>query len=79
MGGDHRRRPLAEKQRRQPDNDRDQAGDCQRMEHAKRILSMQRQRRHIDEHKRKDVDGSDGSVGLCAFRPQEHCRANEQR
>jgi hypothetical protein len=32
------------------------------MEHAKRVLSMQRQGRHIHENERKDVDGSDHSV-----------------
>ena len=55
-----------------PDSDRDQAGDCQRMEHAKRVLSMQRQRRHIHENQRKDVDGSDPSVGACPFGPQQN-------
>ena len=68
VGSDDRRRSLAEQQGRKPDSDRDQAGDCQRMEHAKRVLSMQRQRRHIHEDKRKDVDGSDHSVGMGAFR-----------
>ena len=72
MGSDDRRRSLAKEQGRKPDSDRDQAGDCQRMEHAKRVLSMQRQRRHIHENQRNDVDGSDASVGLCPFGRQQN-------
>ena len=33
---------------------------------------MQRQRRHVHEHKRKDVDGSDHSVGVRTFWRQEN-------
>ncbi len=33
---------------------------------------MQRQRRDIHEYKRKDVDGSDHSVGVRAFREEEN-------
>ena len=37
-GSDERRRSLVEKQGRKPDTDRDQTGDCQGVEDAKRAL-----------------------------------------
>ena len=75
----HRRRSLAEEQGREPDSDRDQADDCQRMEDAERVLSMQRQRRHVHENERKDVDGSDHSVGVRALRHEENGGTRKQR
>jgi hypothetical protein len=70
VGSDDHRRPLADEERREPDNDRDQADDCQRMEYTKGAFTMQRQRRHVHDYKRHDVDGSDRSVRVRAF-PQE--------
>jgi len=40
---------------------------------------MQRQRCDIYENKRKDVDGSDHSVAMCALRRQENSRTHQQR
>jgi hypothetical protein len=79
MRRDDRRRSPAEEQGRKPDRNRHQAGDRQRMEHTERVLSMQRQRRHIHKNKRNDVDGSDHSMGMCALRQQENSRTHEQR
>ena len=49
-----------------------EADDCQPMEYAEGVLSMQRQRSHIHEDKREDVDGSDHSVSVRAFGEEEN-------
>ena len=49
------------------------------MENTERVLAMQRQRRHIHENKRKDLEGSDRSVGMRAFRQQQDSRTHMQR
>ena len=40
---------------------------------------MQRQRRHIHEYERKDVDGPDHSVDVRAFGYQENSGTRTQR
>jgi hypothetical protein len=58
---------LLPKRRGESDCDCGEAGDCQRMEYAEGVLAMQRQRRQIHEYKRKDIDGSDHTVGMGTF------------
>jgi hypothetical protein len=60
-------RSLAQKEGRESDCDCDKAGDCQRREYTERVLAMQRQRGQIHEYKRKDIDGSDHTVGMGTF------------
>jgi hypothetical protein len=49
------------------------------MEDTKCVLAMQRRRRHINETKRKHVDGSDHSVGVRAFRQRENSNTRHER
>ncbi|MEA2462358.1 MAG: hypothetical protein QOJ98_105 [Acidobacteriota bacterium] len=49
------------------------------MEYTERVLSMQRQRCHIHENQGKDIEGSDRSVGVCAFGQQENSGTRKQR
>ena len=79
VGSDDRRRSLADEEGREPDSDRDQADDCQRMKDTEGVLSMQRQRRHVHEQERKDVDGSDHSVAVRALGHQENSGTRTER
>jgi hypothetical protein len=58
VGSDDHGRSLAKEEGRESYGNRDEADDCECMEHTERALSMQRQRSHADKYKRKDVDGS---------------------
>jgi hypothetical protein len=42
------------------------------MEYTKGAFSMQRQRRHVHDYERHDVDGSDRSVGVRALAQEEN-------
>ena len=64
--------PLAEEEGAEPDSDRGQARDCQHMEYAECVLSMQGECGHVHDDEREDVDGSDHSVRVRAFGRQEH-------